>query len=274
LSSNTPKNVLVVGMPRSGTSMTASIFTRNGYFVAENESKELRKGDEFNPSGYWEAESLIKCNAEIFEASGFQHNNTWLFDSITDNQASNISKVTPLNNHKDLISKFENNRPWIWKDPRLCYTLSYWWPLLNPETTRVLLLKRDPNEIYNSFLRVKWRTPSETNKLDVFNRIEHHLKAAKKAIEQYNIPHVEIHYSDYKNNPDDTVKKINQTFNIHIQTNDIGYNHKLNNQSFNGVILRIINRVGDILPSNIRTIIKKLIPTFVWKIINPNRYSK
>lgn len=274
MSSNKQKNVLVVGMPRSGTSMTASIFTKSGYFVAENESYELRKGDEYNPSGYWEAESLIKCNAEIFEAAGFQHNNTWLFEAITDNQVSNISKVTPQNNHKDLIATFEKNRPWIWKDPRLCYTLSYWWPLLNPETTRVLLLKRDPNEIYNSFLRVKWRTPGEANKLDVFDRIEDHLKAAKNAIERYNIPYVEVHYSDYKNNPDDTVNKINQTFNIQIQANDIGYNHKLNNQSFNGVILRIINRVGDILPSNIRTLIKKLIPIFVWKIINPNRYSK
>lgn len=274
MSNNKAKNVLVVGMPRSGTSMTASIFTKSGYFVAENESDELRKGDEYNPSGYWEAESIIKSNAEIFEAAGFQHDNTWLFDPISDNQASNISKISPQANHIELIKKFDNNSPWIWKDPRLCYTLSYWWPLLNPDTTRVLLLKRDPNEIYNSFLRVKWRTPSDANKKEVFNRIDEHIKAAESAIEKYNIPYVEIYFSDYKNNPLDTINKINQMFDIQIQTNDIGYNHKLNNQSLNGIILRIINTIGDILPSYIRTLIKKLIPTFIWKILNPNRYSK
>jgi len=274
MSKNNFKNVLVVGMPRSGTSMTASIFTRQGYFVAEDESQELREGDEYNPSGYWEAESLIKSNAEIFKAAGYNHDNTWLFDPITNAQVSKISSLPPQQQHQALIEKFENNTPWIWKDPRLCYTLDYWWPLLNPETTRVLLLKRTPSEIYSSFLRVKWRTASSTNKQDVFERVEHHIAAAQRSIEKYNIPHVVINYSDYKKYPVDTINKLNKTFNIQIQTQDIGYDHKLNNQSFNGIILRITNGIGDILPANIRTMIKKIIPTFVWKIINPNRYTK
>ncbi|MEJ2363028.1 MAG: hypothetical protein P8Z75_16755 [Gammaproteobacteria bacterium] len=48
-------NTIVVGMPRSGTSMTAAIFARAGYYVSGDDEKQLRIGDEYNPDGYWEA---------------------------------------------------------------------------------------------------------------------------------------------------------------------------------------------------------------------------
>lgn len=174
-----PKNVLIVGMPRSGTSMTASIFASNGYFVAEDSKNELRPGDEYNPSGYWEAEDLIKCNAEIFNAAGFHHDNTWLYNSIDDEQAASILTLEPLPEHEHLVDKFNKQGPWLWKDPRLCYTLGYWWPLLNHETTSVLLLKREPKEIYNSFIRLKWRSTSQQDKKDVILRIQKHMDAAE-----------------------------------------------------------------------------------------------
>ena len=55
-------NAIVIGMPRSGTSMVTNIFAKSGFFLAEDESNELRAGDEFNPSGYWEAQDLISAN--------------------------------------------------------------------------------------------------------------------------------------------------------------------------------------------------------------------
>lgn len=269
-----PKNVLVVGMPRSGTSMTASIFANNGYFVAEDGKKELREGDEFNPSGYWEAEALIKCNAEIFAAAGFMHDNTWLYDSISDEQASAIFKLSPLPQHQNLVDKFNKKSPWIWKDPRLCYTLGYWWPLLNPNTTRVLFLKRDPKEIYNSFTRLKWRSTSQEDKADVLLRIQNHLDATEAALKKFNIPHIVVHYSDYKKHPKETADNLSRFFEIQLQKEDLGYQHKYNTHSFHGTILRLTDKIGDLLPDNIRGVIKKLIPTFIWKLINPHRYSK
>jgi len=268
------KNVLVIGMPRSGTSMTASIFANNGYFVTEDKNKELRSSDEYNPSGYWEAEPLIKCNGEIFAAAGFNYDNTWLYDPISHQQAANILALKHSPEHKILVEKFNQHSPWIWKDPRLCYTLGYWWPLLNPETTRVLFLKREPKEIYNSFIRLKWRTTSKKDKTDVLTRIQDHLNATETTLKKYNIPHITIHYSDYKNQPKTTAEALNKFFNLDLSENKLGYNHKYNNHSLQGTVLRISNKIGDILPTRFRLFIKKLIPIFIWKMINPHRYSK
>lgn len=268
-----PKNVLIVGMPRSGTSMTASIFTRNNYFVADDKNNDLRAGDEANPSGYWEAKPLIQSNTEIFSKVGFMYDNTWLFEPISEKQRLEILTVKPNPKHKELVEKFNQHSPWMWKDPRLCYTLGYWWPLLDPDTTRVLLLKRDKTEIYQSFLKLKWRSNSHNSKTDVFNRIHDHLKAAETAIKQCNIPYIEINYSDYKKSPEQTALKLNDFFGLDITADDLGYNHKLNNRSLHGRISKFAGKLSELIPDNLRKKIIKLIPMFILKILKPGRYS-
>ena len=151
------KNVLVVGVPRSGTSMTAHIFVTKGYFVAKDAETELHSGDEFNPKGYWEANSLIEANVDLFKSVGYAFHNTWMFEPITDEQAARIPAVEKMPRHRELVDGYDANRPWIWKDPRLCYTLGYWWQFMNPETTAVLLLRRKVEHVFQSFLRMGWR---------------------------------------------------------------------------------------------------------------------
>ena len=269
-----PKNVIVVGMPRSGTSMTSSIFANCGYFVTENNDTELRASDEYNPTGYWEADSLIKSNAEIFTAAGYPHDNTWLYSSISSEQAQKISKLKPTIEHINLVQKYNNNRPWLWKDPRLCYTLPYWWPLFDSDSTKVLFLKRDPKEIYNSFTRLKWRTGSTEDKNDVYTRIDNHMAAVESALKTYKIPHIVINYSDYKEHDDETAKKLSRFFGVDLKKEDLGYQQKYNSYSLQGIILRVVDKAGDLLPDSTRTFLKKLIPVFIWKLINPHRYSK
>ena len=85
-----PKNVLVVGMARSGTSLTASIFVKKGYFVAEDPENQLQAAGPHNPGGYWELEDVKEANVEVLKAVGFQHHNTWVAEEIRPEQAEDI----------------------------------------------------------------------------------------------------------------------------------------------------------------------------------------
>jgi len=94
------KNVIIVGAPRSGTNMTANIFTQQGYCVTENESTDLQEASESNPNGFWEAASLRQGNAAIFHNVGFPYVNTWLFDAISDEQAQRSLFLNRIRNIK------------------------------------------------------------------------------------------------------------------------------------------------------------------------------
>ena len=265
------KNAIVVGMPRSGTSMTAAIFARKGYFVAEDENKELRQGDEYNPSGYWEAEPLIKANAEVFNAVQFQHDNTWMYKAITKTQALDILQLAKNSERAELVQQYESHQPWIWKDPRLCYTVGYWWLYMNPETTGVLLLKRDPKEIFQSFLRVKWRTASKQDKTDTFERVDHHIQAAEYALEERGIPHIVVNYSDFANKPEATAQRISDFFGFELTPEELGFSRKLNNSRWRGKISTLVDNIADRIPDGLRKKLKACVPRSLIKMIFPHR---
>ena len=267
-----PKNAIVVGMPRSGTSMTASIFARIGYYCADNDNSELRAGDQNNPFGYWEAASLIQSNAEVFSAVGFNHDNTWLYDAIAEHQAQAIEGLEKSPDHQELIHDFDQNSPWMWKDPRLCYTLSYWWPLCDKANTGVILIKRDPEEIYNSFVRVKWRNLTPADKRDTYDRINHHISTAEKTIRDLNIPHVIVHYSDFKRSPEQTASKIASFFDVKLTTQDLNFSEHLNHSSTRGRFATYIDLTIDCLPNTWLPHIKSLVPNWVMKKLYPERY--
>jgi len=258
-------------MPRSGTSMTAAIFARLGYFVAEDEKKQLRKGDEYNPAGYFEAEPLIEANAKVFSAAGFPFDNSWLYEPINSDQAHAIFAVPADESHKQLVAKYDHQSPWVWKDPRLCYTLAYWWPMMDPTNTVVLLLKRDPGQIFQSFLRVNWRHNTRKDKQDTFKRIEEHIAAAELAIQKFSIPHITIHYSDYSQHPFEVAQRMSEFFSIELDASQLGYSNKLNNSTLRGKFMRLVDTTANLVPDRIRKFIKACIPKRLIRLIFTGR---
>ncbi len=268
-----PKNAIIVGLPRSGTSMTAAIFAGKGYFTAANAEQELRAGDHHNPSGYLEAETLIKFNADVFAAVDFPHDNTWLYDPLPANKASKIHRVFPIAEHADFINCYNHNSPWMWKDPRLCYTLDYWWPMIGSEDTRVLLIKRNPEEVYQSFIRLKWRKKSSLSKRDVYARVEDHMAAAEKAIARHNIPHVTIEYGDYAAKPAEVAQRIGEFFDIALCSADLSYSGQLNHSSMRGKLATVIDLQLERLPSHWVKTIKSVVPGWLMRAVYPERFK-
>lgn len=266
-----PKNILIVGMPRSGTSLTASIFSDQGYFLAEDSGKELRSGDEFNPAGYFEAAPLIEANAKIFEMAGFPHDNTWLFDRIDQQAADRINSLEPLVEHRELVEKYQQNRPWAWKDPRLCYTLGYWWKLVEKNSTVVLLLIRTKEDIYNSFLRMKWRIPGKEAKKDTYLRVDQHIVAARKALELFNIPYFEVNYTDYNTDPIAVCQKINEATALNLKPEHLNFSRELDHGNLKGRIGSYIDVVATHMPAPLRKCIKWLTPKTFVRYFFPHR---
>jgi len=268
-----PKNAIVIGMPRSGTSMLTNIFAQSGFFAAEDEANDLRAADEFNPSGYWEAEDLINANNEIFNAVGYEPHNTWLKEPISKTQARNILQLTASKEHIQLVKKYNSTQPWVWKDPRLCYTIGYWWPLLDHSNTRVIFLKRDPKQIYSSFIRLNWRERGQDGLDDVMKRIDDHLSNAEESIIRFSIPHIEVNYSDFGVHAERISNKIGEFFEINLSSSDLGFDTKLNTSGFRGSVMKLVVKFGDLLPDSLRNALKILTPKFLLRLIFPHRYK-
>ena len=266
-----PCNVLVVGGPRSGTSMVAGIFARKGYFLAENPEQELRPGDPNNPGGYFEARSLENANAEVFAAAGFPFNNTWLEAAIPAEAVAALRNVAPLPAHRELVGKYQAHPPWLWKDPRLCFTLRYWWPLLDAATTRVLVTSRDPEAVYRSFVRLQWRDRSSEAKQDVLARIAAQQRAILETVAELGIPHLVVAYEDFLAQPVEMARRLSAFTGVALAAADLGVTPELNRSTTRGRLATVIDHAAGALPPGLRQLGKKMMPRKLFGWLYPER---
>jgi hypothetical protein len=202
--------------------MAAHVFARQGYFTAHDES-ELARADRHNRGGYWEAKWLVRANVEVFREVGYTHHNTWLHEPMPESTARLIADLEPLPGHRELVQSYQQRAPWLWKDPRLCYTLGYWWKLMPPESTCVLLIERDLEHVFQSFVRMSWRENTPAAREETIARLGAHMTAARRAIAELDIPHVAVTYEDFERSTDRVAGEIAAAFDIPLEAPDLGF---------------------------------------------------
>jgi hypothetical protein len=134
--------IVVLGMHRGGTSLTAELVCRWGAYGNESGMIEADAG---NPNGYWEYAPLVRFNNELLEAV----NASWSAPPVDGDKAV----LTALAHEPEFRSRAvglleqmqAGGRPWFWKDPRLSIVLPFWKQLWGCVVYVVAV--RDPSDI-------------------------------------------------------------------------------------------------------------------------------
>lgn len=125
------KQVIVLGMHRSGSSMVSSLC----HGLGVNMGLKLPNGLEDNPFGY-EDEDFLNLNKRILKAC----DSSW--DFPPDTELISQSEYMYRKEIQDLI--FSRHGLWGWKDPRTCFTLPLYIDYLdNPYFIRCYRNERD-----------------------------------------------------------------------------------------------------------------------------------
>jgi hypothetical protein len=265
------KDALIVGPPRSGTSLASSILARVGHHVGRISSPRERMGDDHNPFGYFEADEVVGANARLLERAGYPYHNTWTFDPISRAAAASIGDLDPADADRDLVDRYRDHSPWLWKDPRLCFTLEYWWQLVDHETTVVCLTTRDPADAYSSFRRKGWCRGGAGERRRVTGLVEQHAASAKEILTNLEIPHVTVDYAEYATHPGVVARRLGCAFRVDIAPCDLNFKPELDHSRWRGLISTHIRRQLKRLPREQVERIADLVPTRLLALLFPER---
>jgi hypothetical protein len=136
------RRVIVLGVRRSGTSLTAGLVGKLGYFI-ENDS---RPPDEHNPEGYWESKRVQDLNASLLnhlEGSGNRPPKA----PVGWEDRPEFSKEK--GRAKSIVEDYEKHDSWCIKDDRFSVTLPLWKRVLPPEVSYIVCL-RNPLAVVRS----------------------------------------------------------------------------------------------------------------------------
>jgi hypothetical protein len=262
-----PKNIVIVGPPRSGTSLTSGIFAGQGYFAGE----QLRSGDDYNPFGYFEDEALVEANVRIFRDVDFHFHNTWMFAPIADSQIASISQLPVEDCDRLLVAACGEHSPWMWKDPRLCMTLSYWANVIDWTNAGVVLTQRNAEDVYWSFRRKGWCSAGNVQRDKTIERIEKHASNAQATIDRLKIPHISIEYNEYHQQPEAVANRINEFAGLELTTDDLNFHSELDHSCGRGRLAGHARILLKMLPKNTLKKVSGYLPKNVQSILFPEK---
>lgn len=195
------KTVFIIGLHRSGTSMTSHICSMMGMSIGKNDC--VMGADSSNEDGYWENRDFTELNDDILKAAG----GCWYAPPSIEEVQKVVSlfkeRVSCLiNKHKDII--------WGIKDPRLVFTYPAYLPFLS--NLELIITKRNIDSIIKSILKIhSCNLPLEYN-TERYMKIlcNKYLDAIENMKKSFN--YIIIEFERYFDRPDDNIDKLIKFF--------------------------------------------------------------
>ena len=136
------KTIIVLGMHRSGTSLTSNILNKFGVSMGKN----LTKYGEDNPKGFFENEHFARLNNKIL----------YLTRGCWDSPPAH-NKIIALKKNKELMKEIkklilsQQDKIWGWKDPVTTLTMDLYLPFIkNPY---FIVCYRNPSSVEKSLIK-------------------------------------------------------------------------------------------------------------------------
>lgn len=190
--SSKAKTVIILGMHRSGTSLTAGVVNKLGVNVGER----LLGKCWTNPLGHFEDEDFIQLNARILESAGGTWDNPPAPDKIYDQKNRFENEI------KDLLRAKNRNNLWGWKDPRTSLTIELYMPYIRKP--HIIVCHRDWENIIKSLKRRSGMTEEYAR-----NLIKMYETRTKIFIDQHHtLPVLHVSYEDFLKRPETMISRI------------------------------------------------------------------
>jgi hypothetical protein len=139
------KNIVILGCPRSGTSLIAQLVKSAGYDADNYGTRELMKPNKnFNPDGYFERIDVVKTNDILIHLINEQYNflNPPSLEEIIHNNKSHQNSI-------NISNELKSYNGWFIKDSRLCFTLN----IYGFDNIHVIKVKRNSESVKQSMIR-------------------------------------------------------------------------------------------------------------------------
>ena len=195
------RNLLIIGMHRSGTSAVARIANMLGFNLGPSETMGEPSCD--NPKGFWEQMPVRNLNDYLLQSVGASWDNPHDF-SVDD--LSEKTRFTFFRLADRFISRLRGEAPWAIKDPRLSLTMNAWRPLLQDPV--VLLVYRNPLEVARS-LQARNSLPEDYG-LALWEKY-----VVEALSSSAGLPLVTVNYGDIISAPLETVQQLERQLAVH-----------------------------------------------------------
>lgn len=204
------KNVIILTHGWTGSSVFTGLLGKAGYNYGQ---KTVQKTD----YDTHENAELVQLNDRLMKELGYTGNHEHGFSHEIIEEMSARADSIDLTPYKEFVERCQAGRPWIWKDPRLTWTIRVWAKILPLEETAFIILTRDDEQ---AWISSNLRRHIQSMK---FTRDYNHgiTSSLKKFLDDYNQDYLEFKFEDLLLQPESTINSMNKFLDINLTMSDV-----------------------------------------------------
>jgi hypothetical protein len=207
--SETKKNVIILTLGLSGSSVLTGLIGRAGYWTGDDTFKK-----EYDT---YENRELIRLNSELLVAADYHKDYTSEFSWDAIRQVSSLQGKLDLTAYRQFLTQCEAHRPWIWKDPRFYLTIRFWKNLLDFEQIKVILLTRDQMQAW-----ISQQLRRQICTYSYFRRYDDGVRESLVGfLKENRIPYLLLRYDDLILRPEDALASLNRHIDANLTVDDL-----------------------------------------------------
>ena len=202
------KNVVILTSGLTGSSVLTGLIARAGYWTGDSTHKKK----EYDT---YENEELIDLNHLIFKQANYHGN--YLMDFSPDVLARIGSLSSDDARFAQFVEKFAKHGPWVWKDPRLWLTMSFWKNLINLSDCRFIVLTRGFPQVWvSTILRGQIVNYADSKRFELLVR-----ESITGLLEKNKVSYFSLQYEDLIVRPTETIAKLNDYLETNLSLDDL-----------------------------------------------------
>ena len=203
-------NVIILTGGLSGSSVLCGLIAQKGYWLGEDTKK----------IGYqtFENSQLIELNIDLLHKSGYSWDDTMDIPPPSVEKLQQLADAVDNDKYQGFIQNCNIHNPWLWKDPRLCYTIFFWGQFFDLKKCKFILMHRNPKQSWIGIV-LRGKTPIAYKNMQTVeqNCIDH----ARLFLKQNHLDFLDITFEDLMLHPDKSIARINEYLGIYLTVNDL-----------------------------------------------------
>ena len=221
------KNVIILTHGWTGSSVFTALIAKAGYWYGKDTFQKI----DYNT---YENLELIELNKRMLEELGFGGDHEHEFDPQEVIRLEQQSANIDLSPYREFVARCNQNSPWIWKDPRLTWTIRVWAKMLELEDVAFIILTRDDEQ---AWISSNLRRHIQSRR---FTHAYNHgiTDSLKQFLGQVNKNFVELEFEDLLLRPEDTIADITRHLGTVLTKEDL-------TNTYNGQLYRKSNGLKD-----------------------------
>lgn len=206
-------NVIVLTTGISGSSVITGFLSSAGLWTG---SETIYKDGITGKYETYENKALVGLNEKLLEIAGIEFGDKERYDVKIKYKLRELLLTENLEPYQHLVRECEAHSPWIWKDPRLLLTLGFWAGLLDLNNVKVIVLHRNPYELWKS-QNIKRIIYSYTYLKNAENDTRKELTGY---LESQNFSFISIEYDDFVKRPEKHIEKLKEFVGVDLRKED------------------------------------------------------